>query len=80
MQVTTVISSRPVGTGPYTTDLVDSQSYTLVSQEGDTGTVPFSFLAGRDYMVSINTWAVSFPGSADTNPDNDHHLFRFETF
>lgn len=80
VQVTTIISSRLAGVGSYTTDLVDTQVFDLDSQEADTASVPFSFAAGRDYMVSINTWALSFPGTADTNPDNGHHLFRFETF
>ena len=80
VQVTVVISSRPTGSGTYSTDLVDTQVYSLASQEGDTGTVPFTFVAGRDYMVSLQTWALSFPGSDDTNPDNGHHTFRFQTF
>ncbi len=80
VQVTVVISSRPAGSGTYSTDLVDTEVFNLASQAGDTGLVPFSFAAGRDYMVSINTWAISFPGSSDTNDDNGHHLFRFETY
>ncbi|MBL4688625.1 MAG: hypothetical protein JKY37_28820 [Nannocystaceae bacterium] len=80
VQVTVVISSRPAGSGAYSTDLVNTDVYSLASTAGDTGSVPFAFTAGRDYMVSINTWAISFPGSSDTNGDNGHHLFRFETY
>jgi hypothetical protein len=76
VRVNTVISSRIAWPNPYTTDLVESRTYDLAAGEGEVDSVPFAFVPGREYMVSIDASPVSYVG--DSNGDNNSQLFRFE--
>lgn len=79
-QATIIISSRPAGVGTYSTDLLNAQTYVLGAGDGVTDSVPFSFVAGRDYMVQVLVRPLSYGSALETENDNDKHLFRFETF
>jgi hypothetical protein len=77
LQVTVSVSSRAIGPGAYTytTDLTSATPLALASGAAATGSVPFTFVAGRDYMVSINATPTSYSG--ETNTQNNSRLFRF---
>ncbi|MEQ8277064.1 MAG: M14 family zinc carboxypeptidase [Deltaproteobacteria bacterium] len=76
VRVTTVISSRTAWPNPYTNDLVEARTYDLDALEGATDGIPFTFIAGREYMIGIYAYPMSYSG--DTEPDNNTQLFRFE--
>lgn len=78
-RVTVVISSRSDWPTPYSTDLVDTQYFDLGAGDAATGEVPFQFVGGRDYLVSIGVSPVTYSYSSDTISDNNHHQFRFRT-
>ncbi|HEU4687621.1 MAG TPA: hypothetical protein VFS23_04620, partial [Vicinamibacterales bacterium] len=77
LQVTVSVSSRAIGPEvyTYTTDLTSATPLALASGAAATGSVPFTFVAGRDYMVSINATPTSYSG--ETNTQNNSRLFRF---
>jgi hypothetical protein len=75
VQVTVGVISKPIGPGPYTTDLNSSTSYPLASGAATSGSVPFTFVSGRDYVVTVNAWPVTYAG--ETNTQNNYRQFRF---
>jgi hypothetical protein len=75
--VVTVIS-KPIGVGAYTTDLINATSFPaapLAPGAAATGSVPFTFVAGRDYVVSINANANAY--TDEKNTQNNYRQFRF---
>jgi hypothetical protein len=77
LQVTVSVSSRAIGPGAYTytTDLTSATPLALASGAAATGSVPFTFVAGRDYIVNINATATTYTG--ETNTQNNFRQFRF---
>ena len=79
VQVAVSIFSKPTGSfGAYPTDLVNATSFPvapLASGAAATGSVPFTFVAGRDYIVNINATATTYTG--ETNTQNNYRQFRF---
>ena len=72
------VLSRPIGIGAYATDLINATSFPsapLAPGAAATGSVPFTFVAGRDYIVDINANATSY--AAETNKQNNYRQFRF---
>lgn len=74
VQVTVEISSRPFGGTIFTQDLTETQSFFLPPQRGGVVSVPFTFVAPREYIVAIEAHPVF---ASDANPDNNRHVFRF---
>ena len=75
--VQTIVSviSKPIGSGKYSTDLTSATSAPLAAGEATTGSVPFTFVAGRDYVVTVESWPVTYSG--ETNTQNNTRQFRF---
>jgi hypothetical protein len=73
------IFSKPTGSfGAYLTDLVNATSFPaapLASGAAATGSVPFTFVAGRDYIVDIVATGTSYAN--ETNTQNNYRQFRF---
>jgi hypothetical protein len=72
------VLSKPIGPGAYATDLVNPTSFPaapLAPGAAATASVPFTFVAGRDYIVNINANAPSYTG--ETNTQNNYRQFRF---
>ena len=71
--------SKPIGAiDIHRTDLFNSKSFPLAplaSGAAATASVPFTFVAGRDYIVDINATPTSYAG--ETNTQNDYRQFRF---
>lgn len=71
------VLSKPTGTvGPWLSDLYDATSFPvapLASGAAATASVPFTFVSGRDYIVTINAIAPQ----AETNTQNNYRQFRF---
>lgn len=57
-------------------DLIDDRVHALAPGEAKTVSIGHTFEPGREYEVSVLLTPVT---SSDVNPDNDHHVFRFET-
>lgn len=76
VQTTVSVISKPIGSlSSYSTDLNSTASSTLASGEAAAGSVPFTFVAGRDYVVTVQAWAVTYTG--ETNTQNNYRQFRF---
>ncbi len=76
--VTTLVASRATTTSPYVTDLNDVRTHVLGALATTVDTVPFTFIAGREYVVRVRArYAASY---YDANADNDAHVYRFEVY
>ena len=75
MQTIVSVISKPIGSGKYSTDLTSATSAPLAAGEATTGSVPFTFVAGRDYVVTVESWPVTYSG--ETNTQNNTRQFRF---
>ena len=75
VQMQVNVQSRPIGSVAYTTDLTSVTPFPLASGAAATGSVPFTFVAGRDYRVSLNASPTTYTG--ETNTQNNSRLFRF---
>jgi hypothetical protein len=75
VQTTVSVISKPIGSGSYSTDLISPTSVPLAPGAATTGSVPFTFVAGRDYVVTVQAWAVTYSG--ETNTQNNIRQFRF---
>lgn len=76
VQVAVSVTSKPIGTAvANTTDLTSTTSFPLASGAATTGSVPFTFVAGRAYVVSVNAVSPTYAG--ETNPQNNDRQFRF---
>lgn len=76
VQTIVTVTSKPIGGSlSYSTDLLSTASSTLASGEAASGSVPFTFVAGRDYVVTVQTWPVTYTG--ETNTQNNVRQFRF---
>ncbi len=70
--------SRPIDAGAYATYLFNATSFPaapLAPGAAATASVPFTFVAGRDYIVQLNANATSY--SDETNMQNNYRQFRF---